>query len=390
MSNRPKLLMVGGFPPPNRNIFGGIVTSCRALLDSSLPQRIELNLIDSTQISNPPPVLPLRFLLAVKRLFVFLFRLETFKPDAVLLFASVGASLFDKGTMARYARLRGIPVLIFPRGGVLMDDFEHSALARWSAHFALSGATKILCQGEQWQDFVTHKLNRQIEDAPVIRNWTASNKLLNVGKNRAKPNPGAPIKLVFVGWLDQEKGILELLVAFGQIAKTRNVILELVGEGNSSMQARHYVQTNGLADRVIFRGWLRGNDLVNAFRDANIFVLPSWAEGFPNALVEAMAARLPVVVTAVGNIPSVIVDGENGLLIPRRNVAALEGALDKVISDVALRDHIADQGYQFVRDHFGVETAVEQLAKVIEMVMRRPVRSVSLPSGIPTGKGGQP
>jgi hypothetical protein len=80
-----------------------------------------------------------------------------------------------------------IPALVSPHGGSLINDFDHSGFARWSALFALSGATKILCQGEQWQNFATNKLNRQIEDAPLVRNWAATSELLDVGRNRAIP-----------------------------------------------------------------------------------------------------------------------------------------------------------------------------------------------------------
>lgn len=382
MNNPPKLLIVGAFPPPNSKVNGGIVTACKALINSSLPLRIELALVDSTQVSNPPPSFPLRLLLALKRSFVFLIKFETSKPDAVLLFTAVGASLSEKGIMARYSKLRGIPALIFPRGGSVITDFDRAGFTRWNIQFALSSATKILCQGEQMQNFVTCELKRKIEDAPIIRNWTATSDFLAIGERRPRQKSDAPIKLLFVGWLDREKGVSELFNAFVEIAKTRNVLLELVGEGNFSKEARDIVKTCGLSDRVTFRGWLQGSNLVNAFRDANVFVLPSWSEGLPNAMIEAMATRLAVVVTSVGNIPSVIVDGQNGLLVPPKNVAELERALNKVIGDLALRNRLADQAYQFARDHFGVETAIEKFAALIEEVTGRPVPTVSLPCGL--------
>ncbi len=70
--SKPKILIVGAFPPPESKIFGGIVTSCKVLLASSLPDKADLTLIDSTQISNPPPGLRVRLWLAMKRVMTFI------------------------------------------------------------------------------------------------------------------------------------------------------------------------------------------------------------------------------------------------------------------------------------------------------------------------------
>ncbi|HIE83591.1 MAG TPA: hypothetical protein EYQ00_06970 [Dehalococcoidia bacterium] len=111
---RPHVLFVGAFPPTHRKVFGGNVTDCKALLESSFPEHVELTLLDSTQISNPGPSSPVRVVLAIKRLIRFLILFERRRPDALLLFSSGGASLLEKATMAWWARLRSVPSLIFP------------------------------------------------------------------------------------------------------------------------------------------------------------------------------------------------------------------------------------------------------------------------------------
>ncbi len=368
MSRKLKVLMVGAFPPTDSKVIGGIVTACRTLTNSLFSGKFELILIDSTQISNPPPSFPIRLLLAINRSLKFLIQFHTTNPDVVLLFSSAGSSFLEKGLMGRYVNLFGIPSLIFPRGSSFIDDFNRNFLSRWSSIFALGGATKVLCQGEQVQNFVAHRIGRKIEDTSIIRNWTASKELLNIGQGRTWSVSSMPTKIAFIGWLDREKGVLELLEVFARLAKSTNIVLEMVGEGNASNQAHDFVQRNGLNERVTFRGWLFGDDLVNIFCNADIFVLPSWSEGLPNAMIEAMATRLAVVVTSVGNIPSVIKDRENGLMVPPKNVIELERALNEVINDVALRNHLADQAFQFAKDNFGVDTAVDKLSNIIEVV----------------------
>jgi len=137
-----RLLFVGAFPPEGKKIFGGQVAGCHALMQSSFPERLELDLIDSTQVSHPPPPFLVRLLLAIRRLFIFVGRLERRKPDAVLLFVAVGASVIEKGAMSWYSRLRGVPTLMFPR--VEMDWGKMQKLHEIDG-VRQTGEAKVLC-----------------------------------------------------------------------------------------------------------------------------------------------------------------------------------------------------------------------------------------------------
>jgi glycosyltransferase involved in cell wall biosynthesis len=365
MSRRPKLLFVGAFPPPHRRVFGGNVTDCRCLLGSSLPQRVELELLDTTQITNPPPSLPVRLFLAMRRVGVFLWRFERTRPDAVLLLTAVGASVAEKGAMAWYSRLRGVPALMFPRAGGLMDDVRRSRFTRWWVRLAMRGAARVLCQGEGWRSFAIEGLGREPGDAPVVQSWTATPELIEVGRGRVQPEPGAPVRLLFVGWLEREKGVRELVEACARLEGGRPFTLTLVGEGRLSEAARRQAEELGIAGAVRFTGWMQPEELVEAYRDADVFVLPSWLEGLPNAMIEAMAARLAVVVSIVGEVPTVIRDGVNGLLVSPRDPAQLTRALARVIEDDALRGRLADAGHEMAVESFGVEPAVDRLVEII-------------------------
>ena len=372
---KPRLLFVGAFPPPGRRIFGGMVSACRALLNSSFSQRLDLDLIDTTQISNPPPRLPVRLLLAGRRIVLFITSFERRRPDAVLLFIAPGASLVEKGVMAWYSRLRGVPALAFPRGGATIDDVERSTLHRRITRLALGGARMILCQGPRWQQFAREVCGMAAVDAPFIANWTASPQLLAVGAARTAPAMEATPHLVFVGWLDATKGVHELIEATIALAPAHDFRLSLAGEGNASKAARLRVAEAGLDDRIRFLGWQEPNAIPALLATGDIFVLPSHAEGFPNALVEAMAAGLVPVVTPVGTIPDLISDGINGLIVPVGNAVALAEALANVINNPARRQALAQAAHYFAQDHFAVEAAADKLVAAVETVMREKKRS---------------
>lgn len=364
-TERPRLLIVGAFPQSSAKIFGGVITSCRLLLESSLQERVELVLVDSTQISNPPPGLFVRAIRAAARTLRFMRTFERSRPDAVLLFASAGASIVEKGFMAWYSRFRGVPALLFPRGGSLMENAESWLFRAWM-RLVLGGTSLLLCQGAAWQRFAIGALGFKTELCPIIPNWTATPRLLELGRARVYGR-GPNTELLFVGWVEVNKGVIELLSAFKAIAAARDVRLHIVGDGHAMPFVRSFVQVNGLEGSVQFSGWLDAEGIQLAYRQADVLVLPSWAEGLPNAMIEAMAAGLAVVVTTVGNIPDVVSDRAQALLVPSRNVGALTDALSEVVDDPALRESLGRAGHELANREFGAETAVARILHAMEL-----------------------
>jgi glycosyltransferase involved in cell wall biosynthesis len=360
-----RILFVGAFPPPGGTVLGGHVTSCRILLSSSFASRFDLDLLDSTQFSNPPPGYAVRLARSAGRFVEFIRRFERRRPDAVLLFVAVGLSIVEKGAMAWYARLRGVPTIMFPRGGSIVDDCRVSAFTRAWVRASFRGARKIICQSDSWRRFAIDVLGFVGSNVTVIRNWTATHELLAIGAQRAARQDSC-VRLLFLGWLERSKGIFELIEACRRLAGSRRFTLDVAGDGNASPEARALVAQHSLGDVVRFRGWLRDQQLLQALSDADVLVLPSWAEGLPNAMIEAMAAGLAVVVTGVGAIPELITNRHTGLLVEPRNTDELTRALDEIIVDGELRESLGRQAYRAAVREFEVEAAVNRLAQEIE------------------------
>lgn len=361
-----KLLIVGAFTPPDVAIFGGIVTTCQTLLNSSFSDHYELVLIDSTQISNPPPSIYVRALLAFWRFARFLRVLITARPDAVLLFTSAGASILEKGAMAWVSRLRRTPSLLFPRGGRLIQIVQSSRFQRVWIKAVMNGATHILCQGPTWQRFAKDFLGYPESRAPIVQNWSATRSLLMIGDLRSLRSTIYGPRLLFLGWLEREKGVFELLEACLSLSKRYKFRLVIAGRGHAEAQARDFVQSHGLRKFVEFAGWVQGEAKELLFANSDILILPSWVEGFPNAIIEAMAAKLAVVVTKVGNVPDLITDRQQGLLVPPKDKEALEQSIEQLLIDPQAREQLAQRGHAFARENFSAEQGAAKLVAVID------------------------
>lgn len=369
--------MVGAFPEPGSRVYGGIVTSCRILRESSLSQRALLTFIDSTQVSNPPPGLFVRFLLARKRIERYMKTVRRVEPDAVVLFCSAGASFLEKCVMAWYARINRVPAMLFPRGGALINKHK-DGFWRLYARILTAGAASFLCQGRAWQVFAVEKLGFSYDACPVIPNWSATPELLAIGRKREEehPNYKASVRFLFVGWVEEAKGVGDLMEAFDQIRKKYDVRLQIVGDGNAMSFVREFAADRGIGEDLDISGWLEGEALLDAYREADVLLLPSWSEGLPNAMIEAMAAGLAVIATRVGSVPDFLSDRKEGLLINPKDSAGLVAACEQVVTDAALRRSMGRAAHAFALREFGVDVAVDRILKAVE--------SVTLPSAAAT------
>ncbi len=171
-----------------------------------------------------------------------------------------------------------------------------------------------------------------------------------IAANASQPEPGvredfrreldlaADARLVLsVGRLSSEKGHADLIRAMPEIRKAcgSQTTLILVGDGPEEANLATLCNNLGLEGAVRMLGYRR--DVGRCYAAADVFVLPSYTEGSPNVLLEAMDAGLPIVATAVGGVGEMIHDGENGLLVPARDVPAIARAVAALLGNAELR-----------------------------------------------------
>lgn len=195
-------------------------------------------------------------------------------------------------------------------------------------------------------------------DAGIRTQWRAAHGI----------EPDA-IVLTHIGRFAPPKNHALLIEAFARVRSDGPLYLLLVGGGDLESAVREQVAGLGLGARVRFLG-VR-SDVADILRASDVFVLSSRVEGNPMSVMEAMAAGLPVVSTAVGGVPELVRDGETGLLVPSEDVGALAGALQALVDDGVRRRALGAAARQHAVAHFDIRHTVQGYARLYERLLRR-------------------
>jgi glycosyltransferase involved in cell wall biosynthesis len=185
------------------------------------------------------------------------------------------------------------------------------------------------------------------------------------GGSRALPET---LRLVCVGRLCEQKGQLLLVEAIARLArKGVRVELVLAGDGELRLEAERLIALGGLGDRIRITGWIDSHRVREEILAARALVLPSFAEGLPVVLMEAMALGRPVLTTYVGGIPELVRHGEHGWLVPAGDVDALVEAIEECVSrpSVELR-RMGEAGRKRVLERHAVNAQAQKLGALFE------------------------
>ncbi len=177
-------------------------------------------------------------------------------------------------------------------------------------------------------------------------------------------------RLVCVGRLSEAKGQLLLIDAVARL-KQRGVHVDLVlaGDGPMRTEIENMVREFGLQDRVRITGWISSERVREEILAARAMVLPSFAEGLPVVIMEALALRRPVIATYIAGIPELVKAGENGWLIPAGSIGALTAAIEDCLSRSSDEiESMGDAGRAMVIEHHSIDIEAGKLANHIRGV----------------------
>ena len=295
----------------------------------------------------------LRF--AISSLFFVLTVCVFSRPSIVHVHSASRASFFRKSMFLAVARTFGCKT-IFHLHGAEFQQFSVKEsgpwMRRWIRH-TLEKSSAVIALSDSWADFLFCY-------APKAKVLVVSNsvKLSPI----ADVSPEESGRILFLGRVGERKGVFELLSAVS-ILKNEfpNLRLVLGGDGDLDV-VKAAVCDQGIEKYVEILGWVGPEQKALELARASIFTLPSFDEGLPMAMLEAMAAGKAIVVSAVGGIPEAVTDGEDGLLIAPGDAITLAAALRKVMENPELHRKLAVNARKTIEARFSTEIVMEKLS----------------------------
>lgn len=278
--------------------------------------------------------------------------------DLVHIHLAGNMSFYRKLVIFMLAKLLSAKLIVHLHGSVFKDFYNSGGVVRKKLiRFMFSKADAMIVLSEGWKTFVSSiSTNKSIY---ILYNGASTQKFhLSVKKDENE------IKILFMGRLGDRKGVYDLLEAFSLlIEKVPCAILLLGGDGEIDKVNKIISQMN-LSERIKVLGWVAGNDKIKLYEKADIYTLPSYNEGLPVSILEAMASGLPVVSTPVGGISEAVIEGVNGYLVQPGDVESLYKRLMSLCQSAELRTSMGKESRELIEEKFDIQKLVSQLMDI--------------------------
>ncbi len=253
-----------------------------------------------------------------------------------------------------------------------MPRVAHRVLNRWSYHFA----HRVLVNSPAIGSLVQHGEHISGDRVVVISNFVDHEMFSAPGEaylRRMRSELAIPADAIVIGIVANLHAVKEHWVLLDAVARLTpswpQLRVILVGDGACRAALQEQARRLDLERHVVFAGAQPHHPSPNYLFD--VAVLTSRAEGFPNAIVEAMAAGRPVVATAVGGVPDAVVEGETGLLVPPSQPEPLANALDALLQDPVRRATMGAAGRRRAEKLYDADAVITSLESLYESVARR-------------------
>ncbi len=333
---------------------GGIATFCRSLLDSKLGEIVDLRFVQTSsrrrELASSGRATWTNLVEALKDIGRFARACARRRPSIAHICTAVGFSFFKNGLCVLLARAGGSRVVLHAHCS--FDRlYAGSPVWKWFCRRIFRLSDGVLVLSREWAALRHILPGARVRYLPNAIDISPYRKLAS----RRSASPDREVRLLYLGHLSEAKGTDDLLDAFGRLNVPVPVSLDLVGDFLSPQdEARLAAAARadfGPRKRVRLVPPVSGRDKLACFERADVFVFPSHHEGMPMAVIEAMAAGLPIAATDVGGIPELVSDGENGLLTHPRAPEDLARALDRLCRDALLRSRMGDRSLVLAEGH---------------------------------------
>lgn len=371
---KPRVLISGHLPPP----MSGIGTYYKTLLGSSLPRQVSMQFIDTSSrrraLSTTGSWSFLNLVLAVVDCVRFAKAVAVFKPEICHISTAFGLSFVKHSVCVAIARLLGSKVLLHPHCSFYILYEQQGKAWQWFVRKVIGLCSGVVVLSNEWKTLQVILPECQIYSLPNAIDLLS---YVDVGREKIESkSENHCLHVLYLGYLGKAKGSFDLICAAQKVLnQEQGVVFELVGKELATgelNQLHAQVADADLEQFIHIKPAVAGTEKIKLFRSADIFVYPSYHEGMPMAVIEAMACGLPIVATQVGGLPDLVFPGLNGLLVPSGQPDQLANAIHKLIVNPQIRHSMQASSFQIAQENFDVETHVTRLLDIYQSLSSPP------------------
>jgi|APTNR8051073442_1049403.scaffolds.fasta_scaffold08109_2 glycosyltransferase involved in cell wall biosynthesis len=365
---RVLLICAGGLRDP-----GGVTRSMEYLIEASkaLPDAPVFTILDPRGRGSLL-FFPFYFVGAV---FTLLWHGIRRNIDVVHINMAADGSTYRKLTLVMFCRVVRLPTILHLHGSRFADFFNGLPTPlQVCVRIGFNRAWRVVVLGDSLRTLLCDRVGVDPGKIEVLPNAVPVPAHVDVPQRQSHDGP---VRLLFLGRLGTRKGVPDLLEALSrETVQALSWQATLAGDGEVEAYSARAAAL-GVAARIDFTGWVGERDVVRLLRTSDVLILPSYNEGLPMAILEAMAYGLAVVTTPVGAIDEVIIDGTNGLLVPAGNPDRLAEAVGRIINDTALRVLLASNARRYAEQHLDVSVYARKVIGMYRNAMRESAPTTS-------------
>ena len=238
---------------------------------------------------------------------------------------------------------------------------ESSPIVKKSIRMFINNSDNIFCLSEMWKRFFTSNFNpKKIEIVANIIDYPSVNK---------RHKESSVLNFLFLGQIGSRKGIFDLLEVLSKNKGKYNGKIKLTIGGNGEIEKlKAVIREKQIEGLVEFIGWVTNEKKINCLQTADIYILPSYNEGLPISILEAMSFGQAIIATNVGGIPEIVITEKNGILIEPGNLIEIENAIDFFIKNPEKINSYGIKSKQIVIKHMP-DAVMMELSNIYKILL---------------------
>lgn len=346
-----------------RDVHGGIAAVTEGYYGSALEKDFDLTYIESYRDGSKAD----KLFKALKAYRSFRKLLAEDPPELVHIHSSFGPSFYRKIPFIRMSMKKGIPVINHIHGADFDSFYSNASDSKKKRIRKIYGyCRRFIVLSEEWKAHIGVIVPE--DRIRIVENYSIPQKRTDIGEWNKKRSDAKQV--LFLGEIGQRKGAFDLPEIIKDVLKKIPEARFVIGGEGETARISEQMRSFGIPESAVsFPGWVTGAEKGKLLKESSLYLLPSYQEGMPMSVLDAMGYGLPVVSTNVGGIPKIVVPERNGRLCAPGDTEALAEAVCELLTDGEKREKEGFESLSIIEENYSLSTHLEKLEEVYREVL---------------------